>query len=200
MSDLIADELNVKEVALVRDAAALSETSYKPDFKRLGPRFGKNMKAVKERIENLDAAEIERLGQGEGLAVPGGHIELADLIVQRREREDLVVAIDNNLAVGLDIQLDDELVGECTARELVNRVQNMRKEADLAVSDRIVVGVCGPDELEGAVKTHKAYIAGEVLAVELTVGTLPTEPLLQQQQQINGHDSKIGIEGVKTTR
>ena len=78
-----------------------------------------------------------------------------DLEVQRSEKDDLIVAIENNLVVGLDIHLDDDLIHECTAREFVNRVQNMRKEAGLDVSDRIEVGVEGEPDLESAVDRHR---------------------------------------------
>jgi len=193
MFDLIADELNIKEIVLVEDETDLSEISYKPNFRRLGPRFGKGMKDVAGRIAQLTAAQYGVLKEGGTLPVEGGQIELEDVELQRREKEDVVVAIENNLAVGLDLHLDDELVAECTARELVNRVQNMRKEAGLEVSDRICLGIKGQTALEEAVLAYREYIGGETLASQVLVGDFPEAVLLEREQQVNGHTSAIAI-------
>ena len=193
MTDLLADELNVKKVVLVEDATEFSEVSYRPDFRALGPRFGKQMPTVVARIQALTAEEVRLLEGGGQLSVAGGAIGLADIVVQRREKEGVVVALDNNLGVGLDIQLDDELIAECTAREFVNRVQSMRKDAGLAVADRIHVWVRGAAALEKAVQQHRPYIAAETLALALHPGELPPEPLVQQEWQVNGHDGTIAI-------
>ena len=87
----------------------------------------------------------------------------------------------------------DALVMECTAREFVNRVQNMRKEAGLEVADRIRIGVRGGDDLEQAVRQHREYIAAETLAVELETGQLPEDAILEQEWKVNGLDARIGI-------
>ena len=193
MTDLLADELNVKEVVLVEDETEFSEVSYRPDFRALGPRFGKQMPEVAARIQALTAEDVHLLKSGGQLSVAGGEIGLTDIAVQRREKEGVVVALDNNLGVGLDIQLDDELIAECTAREFVNRVQNMRKDAGLDVSDRIHVWVRGDTGLEQAVEQHRGYIAAETLALALRTGDLPQEALLQQERQVNGLDGTIAI-------
>ncbi len=193
MFDLITDELNIKEVVLVNDETDLSEISYKPNFRRLGPRFGKAMKGVAGRIAQLTAAEYAVLQEGGTLPAEGGQIELEDVELQRLEKEDVVVAVENNLAVGLDVHLDDELVAECTAREVVNRVQNMRKEAGLEVSDRIRLGVKGEAALEEAVQQHLDYIGGETLASQVLVGQLPEAILLELEQQINGLNGIVAI-------
>jgi isoleucyl-tRNA synthetase len=103
------------------------------------------------------------------------------------------VAIDNNLGVGLDLQLDDELVAEGVAREIVNRVQNMRKDAGLEVSDRIRIGVQGEAGLLEAIGQHREYIAAETLALELSAGALPDSVVLQQELQVNDYDCTIAI-------
>ena len=193
MTELLADELNVKKVVLVEDETEFSEVSYRPDFRALGPRFGKQMPQVADRIRALTPEDIDLLKSGGQLSVAGGQIRLDDIVVQRREKEGVVVAIDNNLGVGLDVQLDDELIAECTAREFVNRVQNMRKEAGLDVADRIHAWVQGAAALEEAVQQHGPYIAAEILALALRTGELPQEPLLQQERQVNGHDGTIAI-------
>ena len=193
MTALMADELNIKEVVLVEDETEFSDISYRPNFRTLGPRFGKRMKEVGTRIGQLTAEDIELLRAGGTIAVADGEIGLDDIDVQRQEKEGVVVAIDNNLGVGLDVQLDDELIAECTAREFVNRVQNMRKDASLDVADRICIGVEGDAELERAVDQYRAYISAETLALELVVGTLPERIVLDQEWQVNNHAGKIAI-------
>jgi len=198
MAALMADELNIKEVVLVEDETEFSEISYRPNFRALGPRFGRRMKEVGQRISQLTNEEMQLLRDGGTIAVADGEIGLDDIDIQRQEKEGVVVAIDNNLGVGLDVQLDDELISECTAREFVNRVQNMRKDAGLDVADRICIGVEGDAELEGAVAQHRAYISAETLALELEVGKLPESIVLEQEWQVNNHAGKIAIARAST--
>ena len=193
MVDLLADELNIKEVVMVEDETDLSEVSYRPNFRVLGPRFGKQMKEVGQRIGELTQQEIEILKAGDKIAVADGEIGIEDVEVLRREKEGVVVAIDNNLGVGLDVQLDDELVAEGVAREIVNRVQNMRKDAGLEVSDRIRIGVQGEAGLLEAIGQHREYIAAETLALELSAGALPDSVVLQLELQVNDYACTIAI-------
>jgi isoleucyl-tRNA synthetase len=193
MRDLITDELNIKEIVMVEDETDLSDVSYKPDFKVLGPRFGKQMKEVGARVNALTADEIASLRKGERIAVAGGEIALEDLEVQRKEKDGLVVAIDNNLAVGLDVILDDELIDECTARELVSRIQNMRKEAGFDVSDRIAVGVQGDSKLESATNKHLKYVAGETLAEAVVVGEIPDDCGVRLETTVNGFHGTLAL-------
>ncbi len=194
MAGVIAEELNVKEVVLVEDETALSEISYKPNFRTLGPRFGKQMKEVGALIQTLTPAQVRALAEGGKLEVAGGQVEFADIEVQRREKEGVVAAVEGNLGVGLDIHLDDELVAECTAREFVNRVQNMRKDAGLDVADRIRLWAQGDENVERAVHTHREYIAAETLAVELQLRELPAASLAQQEWQVNELPCTIALD------
>ncbi len=193
MRDLIADELNIKEIELVEDETELSDVSYKPNFRALGPRFGKRMKEVAGRVQKLTQDEMKTLRDGGELEVAGDRITIDDLEVQRSEKDELIVAIENNLGVGLDVHLDDDLTEECTAREFVNRVQNMRRAAGLNVSDRIEIGVRGDAHLESAVDRHRDYISGETLATTLLVGNDPEAYSLIQEWQVNGYQGTIGI-------
>ena len=193
MRDLIAEELNVKEVTLVEDETELSEVSYKPDFRRLGPRFRTGMKEVAARVRSLTAADIADLKGGGGIEVAGGRITLDDLDVQRTEKAGIVAALENNLGVGLDTQLDAELAAEGLARELVNRIQNLRKTAGLEVSDRIELGVQGTDEVEAAVAGHRDYVSGETLAVALRIGSLPDDPAQSQALTVNGLAATVAL-------
>ena len=193
MRDLIAEELNVKDVTLVEDETELSEISYKPDFRRLGPRFRTGMKEVAARVRSLTPADIADLKGGGGIEVAGGRITLDDLDVQRTEKAGIVAALENNLGVGLDTQLDAELEAEGLARELVNRIQNLRKTAGLEVSDRIELGVQGSDEVEAAVAGHRDYVSGETLAVALRIGSLPDDPAQSQALTVNGLAATVAL-------
>ncbi|MFP6592125.1 MAG: isoleucine--tRNA ligase [Candidatus Latescibacterota bacterium] len=173
VSDLIAEELNIKEVVLVEDESEISEVSYKPNFRALGPRFGKRMKEVGVFISELTPEHVKDLAAGNTFEVAGGTIGIDDVELQRRERDDVVVAVEDNLAVGLDVHVTEELAREGGAREFVNRVQNLRKDAGLDVSDRIRLWVQGSDVIEAAVNVFRVTIATETLAQEITVGSLP---------------------------
>lgn len=193
MQGLIAEELNIKEIVFVEDETDLSEITYGPNFRSLGPRFGKRMKEVTGRIAGLAPGEVERLRTGEKLAVAGGEIAIEDLQIRRRKKDDVVVAVENNLCVGLDVHLDEDLIDECTAREFVNRVQNMRKEMGLNVVDRILVGVIGEGRLERAVSRYRAYVGEETLAEELLMGQLPDSCQFKREWKVNGLQGTIGI-------
>jgi len=196
MRDLISDELNIKEIVMVEDETELSDVTYKPNFRALGPRFGKRMKEVGACVQALTSDEIASLRNGGTIDVADGQITIDDLEVQRKEKDDLVVAIDSNLAVGLDVHLDDELISECTARELVNRIQNMRKDAGLEVSDRITVGIQGEENLEAAAETHREYVAGEVLAEDVVIGSIPEGHGVKQESKVNGLDGVLTLQKV----
>jgi isoleucyl-tRNA synthetase len=193
MVDLITDELNIKEVVMVEDETDLSDISYKLNFRALGPRFGKQMKEVGTRVSNLTADDIASLRAGGSIDVADGQITLEDLEVQRTEKDDLIVAIENNLGVGLDVHLDDELIQECTARELVSRIQNLRKDAGFDVSDRIAIGVQGAAELESATSTHLDYVSGETLAETVVVGEIPDDWGVRQESIINGFQGTLAL-------
>ena len=171
--DLIADELNIKEVVLVEDESQISEVSYKPNFRALGPRFGKRMKEVGLFISGLTPEQVKDLAAGSTFEVAGGRIGFDDVELRRRERDGVVVAVEDNLAVGLDVRVTEELAREGCAREFVNRVQNLRKDAGLDVSDRIRLWVQGSDVIETAVSVFRDTIATETLAEEITLGSLP---------------------------
>ena len=195
VSDLIADELNVKEVLLVEDEAEISEVSYKANFRALGPRFGKGTREAADFISALTTDQVRFLQEGGTLEVAGGAIGIDDVEVQRRERRDVVVAVEENLAVGLDVQLTEELVAECGAREVVNRVQNMRKEAGLDVADRIRLWVEGSGALEAWVGAFHGYVAAETLAREISVGEAPAggEASMTKEWEVNTEPCRIAL-------
>ena len=144
-------------------------------------------------MRSLAPADVADLKGGGGIEVAGGRITLDDLDVQRTEKAGIVAALENNLGVGLDTQLDAELEAEGLARELVNRIQNLRKTAGLEVSDRIELGVQGSDEVEAAVAGHRDYVSGETLAVALLIGSLPDGPAESQTLTVNGLAATVAL-------
>jgi len=167
-ADLIADELNVKQVEVSEDEASLAHLSVKPNFRELGPRFGPRMKEAAAVIEDLDAAVVAALIEGESIQVLGEEVGLNDLVVERVAREGLSIAAGDELSVALDTTLDDELVAEGIAREVVKSVQSMRRDAGFDVSDRIVVRWHTDDEaVAAAISAHSGWIATETLATSL---------------------------------
>ncbi len=168
LEDLIRDELNVKEVDISLDEAAFVTYKAKPNFKALGARLGKNMKAVAGRCAALTHAEIQSVLQGAPLALEEATLTAEDLLIIRETAADLAVTASQDLTVALDTGVDAELRDEMLAREAVSRIQSLRKEAGLEVADRIeVVVTVASEQLRHALETHRRYISAEVLADSL---------------------------------
>jgi isoleucyl-tRNA synthetase len=166
--DLVMEELNVKEVELGRHEDELVHLSCKANFKVLGPRLGGRMKDVAAAIADLPHDAVSSLVEGETVSVAGVDLASDDIVVQREPRPGVVVAAEGAVSVALDTGLDDALVAEGRAREIVSRVQAMRRDADLAVTDRIRLAWHADDpDLVAAMERFAGLIAAEVLAVEI---------------------------------
>jgi isoleucyl-tRNA synthetase len=172
LADVVRDELNVKALRFVEAADELGSYDLKPNYRSLGPRFGKAMPQVAAAVAALDptsAAEALRDGRPVGIAVDGHEHMLTpeDLTLVMRPLDGYQLEREGSHAVAVELALDDELRREGLAREVVHAVQNARKAAGLAVEDRIRLVLGGDDELVGAARAHEGYVAGEVLAVEV---------------------------------
>ena len=158
--------LNVKGVCYEQDEAKYIALFAKPNFPRLGKRLGKKMRAFKAKIEALDASSIEAF-QRHGTIELDGEVFTADDINIFREARAGTNAVSNSyVSIDLDCTLDEDLLREGWAREVVHHVQRARKATGLAVSDRIRVAYQGEEELQRAIALHRDYIAGETLARE----------------------------------
>ena len=170
---VLREELNVKRVSFVRDAGDLMRLEARPNFRALGPRFQRHSNAAAAAIRALGQEELRTWRRGEpvSIAVSGGEHVLGpdDLEVTKVARGDLAVRAANGFTAALDPALDEELRAEGLARELVNRVQRLRKDSGLDVTDRIRLAISGPDGVRSAAARHRAFIAGETLAVDLAV-------------------------------
>ena len=172
-SDIISEELNVKNVEIDADESELVTRSVKADYKALGSRLGKNMKEVANTIMNFDPDQLDSILNGGTVSVKlssGDDIDITpeDVLIQREEKSGLCVSTEKDITVGLDTVLTDELKREGIARELVSRIQNMRKEIGFEVSDRIDIFYDTESEkLKQAISQFKDYICSETLAVQL---------------------------------
>ncbi len=196
---LLGQELNVKAVRFVEAAEHLGSYEVKPNFRALGPRFGRQMPLLAAAVAALDAGRVAaalREGRTVGVSVDGHDHELTadDLVLAMQPLEGYEVERAGAHAVALELQLDDELLREGIAREIVHAVQAARKEAGLDVSDRIELTLGGDPELLDAARAHEATIAAEVLAVAVTLdGADDGAPV-----EIDGRPLRIAV--VRPTR
>ncbi len=173
IADLIKSEVNVKEVELIDDASGILVKEIKPNFKALGPRFGKEMGQVAGKIKSFqqeDIALLEKTGTID-IEVGGKPINLAieDVEITSKDIEGWLVANQSGITVALDVTIDKTLKKEGISRELVNRIQNIRKDSGFEVTDRIEIALLSQNEINEAVKDNESYIKEETLANNITI-------------------------------
>jgi isoleucyl-tRNA synthetase len=190
VSDLIKAEVNVKEIVLLDDASGILVKQIKPNFKALGPRFGKDIGLISKEIQGLSQEQISQLDKvgSIDIVISGNSITLSleDVEISSQDIEGWLVANSNGITVALDITISEELKQEGIARELVNRIQNIRKDSGFEVTDKIKVHLQKNSDLEKAVKANEAYIKSETL----------TETLLFEEAIIDGIE--IEFDEIKT--
>jgi isoleucyl-tRNA synthetase len=183
ISEIIKTELNVKEVSLLDDTSGILVKKIKPNFKMLGKKYGKQMKEVCEVIGNFNQADIAFI-EKEGsftlnLSEGPSELLLGEVEILSEDIPGWLVANDGNLTVALDIMLTPELLEEGIARELINRIQNMRKDSGFEVTDKIRILIQKHPGLNNAVENFGEFIANQTLAVEIKLA-----------DQVNGTESK----------
>jgi len=194
-AELIRSELNVKQLEFVTDQSDLVSYTVKPNYRNLGPRFGKSMPQLAAAVAALDADRVAatlEAGGEVGVSVDGRDHTLGpdDLLLSMEPLEGYQVESGSGHAVALALELDDGLVREGLAREIVHAVQNARKEAGLEITDRITLALDGDKALLDAARTHESYIAGEVLASGYETGSAAPAGL---EVEIDGHPLKISL-------
>lgn len=196
MKQLILSEVNVKEMQLTDDSDGVLVKSIKPDFKKLGPKFGKKMKAAAAAINAFtqqQIAQIERDGsitfrlEGEDVTV-----EVADVDIHSEDIPGWLVASDGSVTVALEVEITDQLRKEGVARDLINRIQNIRKGRDYDITDRITVTVEPSELTSGAVADFGEYIASQVLASAIVEAPV-TDPADDEVLDIDGTEVKVKI-------
>jgi isoleucyl-tRNA synthetase len=196
MEDVILDEINVKAIEYVTDESGIVKKKAKANFKSIGPKFGKAVQQVAHRIKEMSVAEIRELESTGSLRIPVNGtvytIGREDVEVLREDIPGWLVESEAGLTVALDTELTDELRAEGFAREFVNRVQNMRKDAGFDVTDRINIYYRVPEELQATLRTMASYITSETLATQFSDVYRPGE--FASKVDINGVEVEVSVE------
>jgi isoleucyl-tRNA synthetase len=193
-SDLVREELNVRRLRFVTQADELGELEVKPNYRTLGPRFGKEMPLVAAAVGGLDPQHVSRaLRDGGSVAINiAGRdhaLSMDDLLVAMKPLEGYQLEREGSHAVALELEIDVELEVEGWAREIVHAVQAARRDAGLDVSDRIVLTLDGDEDLLGAARAYESYIAGETLATQVSYESLDGAVPLS----IDGRELRVGV-------
>ena len=195
VKDLILAEVNIKEIEYITDTAGVVKKKIKPNFKTLGRKLGKNMKAAIPIINQLDQAAIADIEKANSYQLAIGEdtyeLTLEDFEIIAEDIPGWLVANDGDLTVAMDISLTDDLRAEGMARELVNRIQNLRKTKDFNVTDRIKITLQRQETVVPAVELFSNYISTEVLANQLV---LAEDVVSEDSIEIDGDVMNLTIE------
>ena len=195
VQDLILSEINVKELELLEDTTGVLTKKIKPNFKTIGPKYGKQMKAIAGMVKDWGDKEIASVENNNGWTgeVNGETIALdfTDFEIETDDIPGWLVTSENGITVAMDITISPKLRQEGIARELVNRIQNFRKDAGLEVTDKINVSIDTNDEISAAIEANRSYIAAEVLADAIHVGSI--EGTAFEADIESERDAKIGL-------
>jgi len=171
VSNLIKHEVNVKEIELLDDASGILVKQIKPNFKTLGPKFGRDMKSISNAIQNFSQDDIIKIEKDGNLSInidkKSINLDISDVEVSSKDIEGWLVANANGLTVALDVTITEELRKEGVGRELVNRIQNLRKDSGFEVTDKIKLTILNFENLQASVEENKAYIMSETLTSEM---------------------------------
>ncbi len=195
-TEIIADELNVKCVEFADDVSDYTDYSFKPQLKTLGKRFGKQINALKEALANIDgSATMAELNEKGSITINldgvDEVIEKEDLLIEAVQTEGYVSDSNNGMTVVLDTNLTDELIEEGFVREIISKIQNMRKDSDFEVMDHINVYEEGNDKIKEIILRNVDVIKKEVLADNITVDNMSG---ISKEWTINGEKCTIGVE------
>jgi isoleucyl-tRNA synthetase len=197
--DVVRDELNVKEVEFLGAAEELVRFVGKPNYRSLGQRFGSDTQKAADAVRKLTQDQLSTFRDGGDVSIEvdgATHaLEREDVEILQEATGELVVRTEGRFTVALDPTLDDELRAEGMARELVNRIQRLRRDAGLEITDRIELVISGPAEVVEPARIHRDFIAGEVLATALTLGEDGDAAALDERREVDldGTSASIGL-------
>ena len=199
MKDVILEEVNIKELLILTDDSEIVNKSAKANFKSIGPKFGKKVKTVAELIKNFTKEEISKIEKGTDIVlnIDGEDLKISkdDVEIISTEITGWVVEAEAGITVAIDAELDEALIEEGLAREFVNRIQNMRKDAGFDVTDKIIINFTGSENFVKAIKNFNQYISTETLAEKLSENN-KTGSGFTQEFKIGEFDCSINIEKV----
>ena len=200
VADIIVDEVNVQKIEYIEDEGSVISKKVKPNFKTLGPRFGKDMKVLADAIRLMTHRQIARIEKEGKLSLEFDgrvfEIERQDVEIMHEDIEGWLVASDEarGIMVALDTEMNEELEMLGLARELVSRIQSLRKETGLDITDRIALKVAGTEKLLDAVKRNDAYIKDETLASSLVTVTYDASAGNGSEEMVNGEICCLSLE------
>ena len=191
-ADIIKEELNVKEITFVDEADELMSYNFKPQLKTLGPKYGKQLGEIRNLLAELDGTAAKKELDANGcikLNISIGEIELTadDLLIEAIQKSGLFSVSDFGVTVAIDTELTPELIEEGFVREIISKIQTMRKDADFNVTDHIIISVAGNDKIAELIEKNKDFIFTTVVADEITFG------------EADGHTAEWNINGEKVT-
>ncbi len=197
LENIVLEEINIKKLEFDKDETAYFKYAGEPDFKKIGPKFGARSKMVAEQIRSLSSKQISELAVKGNFTIGEGAeevtIESDDLKVNTVPSDGYAVSSDGHLKVALDLTIDDNLRAEGNARELVNRVQNLRKSAGLVVTDRITLSISSNSESQRAMQKYADYIKSETLATRFAD---INDPENSQEFDLNGVKTVVALEKI----
>ena len=193
---IIEEELNVKKVEFTDDVENLLSYSFKPQLKTVGPKYGKHLNAIREWLASVDGSLAKKELDTEGkltLENNGETIKLfeEDLLIEIKQKEGYYTFSDKGTTVALDTTLTDELIEEGLVREVVSKIQTMRKEAGFEVVDHIRIGCVGSDKISAAVLANRDEISSDTLALEISTDSLSG---YEKEWDINGESVRLSVE------
>ncbi len=196
-TDIIASELNIKNVEFKDDLSEFTSYIFKPQLKTVGPKYGKLLNGIKEFLANVDGASAFTTLKKDGVLnfdVNGEKIELReeDLLIEASKKEGYVTAIDGQVTVVLDTTLDTELIEEGYVREVVSKIQTMRKESNFDVMDKISVYIYDNKKIEDIINRHKDLLLKDIMSKEVVVSSVDNSSIIKEWE-INDEIVKIGI-------
>ena len=196
--EIIEDELNVKNVKFTEDVREFTSYSFKPQLKTVGPKYGKHLGAIKSYLAGLDGNNaMDELNEKGALSLTDGGEEITltkeDLLIETAQVEGYVSESGNNLTVVLDTNLSDELIEEGFVREVISKIQTMRKEAGFEVMDKILVYVSGNNRISDVLRNNRTEFTREVLANEIIFDTIDG---YSKDWNVNGEDVTLAVQKV----
>ncbi|MCD8380557.1 MAG: isoleucine--tRNA ligase [Lachnospiraceae bacterium] len=195
-TDIIADELNIKEVKFVDDVSAFTTYTFKPQLRTVGPKYGKQLGGIQKTLASLDGnAAYAQLKSEGALKFTVNDVEVVltedDLLIDTKQQEGYAIEADNTVTVALNTSLTEELIEEGNVNEIISKIQTMRKDAGFEVMDHIRVSLNGCAALSAVLEKNKAAVAGKVLAEEITADT---DFATSKEWNINGQKVVISLE------
>jgi isoleucyl-tRNA synthetase len=191
--DILAAEVNVKSVQVVASDHDLVRLRGKANFRTLGKRYGKDTPRAAAAVGELSPEQLQALEQGQAVKSGAWEFRPEDVTVTREVASEWLVQADGPYVVALDPTLSDDLVQEGLAREVVNRVQRLRKEAGYEYTTRIELSITGADDVVAATRAFQGFVEGETLARRMVIGAGLDEPDLQRDVDIEGRRTTIAL-------